>query len=85
MGGGYWMPTHLTNHPKTIGKGPYHRQNALTSAFGTDPKSPTMAYPWGEGGGWKPTHPEILTPAPRVGHTLRKPLEWIKSQMHQHT
>ena len=67
---GEWglLDTHPTTHPPTTSKLPYHRQNALTSAFGADPKSPTTAYPtggWGgEGGGWKPTHPEILTTAP---------------------
>ena len=38
-------------HPNTIGKMPYHRQNALTSASGAHPKSPTMAHPTGGGGG----------------------------------
>ena len=56
------------------------RQNASTSAFGADPKSPTMAKTVrnreGGGGCWKPTPPEILqySPPHRVGHTLEKPL-----------
>ena len=65
--GGGGLDTHPPIHPTTIGKMPYHRQNAFTSTFGADPKSPTMAYPTGGGGGgggWKPTHPENLTPPP---------------------
>ena len=75
-GGGYWTPTHPPIHPYTIGKMPHHRQNTLTSTFGADPGSPTMAYPTGGGGGggWKPTRPEILTNPHRVAHTLRKTL-----------
>ena len=49
-GGGGLLDTHPPN---------YHRQKALTSACGADPKSPTMAYPTerGGGGGRVETHP----------------------------
>ena len=66
-GGGYWTPTHPPIHPTTTYKVPYNRQNALTSAFGTDSKSPTMAYP----GGGLETHParnsDNPPPPPLVG------------------
>ena len=62
-GWGYCTPTHLPN---------YHRLNALTSAFGADPKSPKMAFL-----GWLETHPPRHSDNPpprRVGHTPRKTL-----------
>ena len=62
-------------HPTTTGKMPYHRQNALTSTFGADPQSPTMAYPTGGGGGgggWKPTHRQNLMNAPTHPPTPRR-------------
>ena len=71
-------PTHPPTHPPTPLTHPphYHRQNALNSAFGADPKSPTMAYPRGGGGDWKPTHPEILTIPPT--HTKKNLLHYQK-------
>ena len=77
-GGRYWTPTHPPSHPTTLGKMPDHRQNALTSAFRADPKSPAMAYPTGGGGGRLETHPPKNPdnpPPPRtLGHTIRKTL-----------
>ena len=70
-------PTESTHPPN------YHRQNALPQATCLDqrlwhrPKVPHNRLPYGGGwGGWKPSHPEILTTPPppsREGHKLRKP------------
>ena len=46
VGGGGLLDTLQPTHPPND-----HRQNALTSAFGADRKSPTMAYPTRERGG----------------------------------
>ena len=66
-----YPPTHPPNH---------HRKNALTSTFCADPKSPTMAYPTGRGGGGGAleTHPprnsEKPTPSPSGRtHTKKNP------------
>ena len=65
-------PTHPPTQPTTVGKMSDHRQNALTSVFAADPKSPTMAYPTGEGGGGRlethtPRNSDNPPPPRRVG------------------
>ena len=69
-GGGLLDTPPPPTHPTSIGKMPYHRPSALTSAFSADPKSPTMAYPpeGGEGGRLETHSPRNSdTPPPPVG------------------